>query len=160
MSDTAGLLRFYEGWPQYQRWLVESVASLNEEELAYVLAPNQRPAWLIVAHIIGTRLYWFHIVLGVGDESIEKYDSWDMDGARQRSAAELVDGLEATWEMIREALAGWTPDDLDAKFVQSDAPEYFDTRGWIIYHMLEHDVHHGGEYFMTIGTQGLPTPDM
>lgn len=157
MSNQVGLMRFYGGWAQYQEWLIESVTLLNKEQLALTIAPNQRPAWLIMAHIIGTRVGSFHEWLGEGDAELAKFDPWDADGAPPRSAAELVEGLQATWEMIRECLERWTPDDLDVVISKrgDSGP-----RGWVVWHLLEHDIHHGGEYFMTVGTHGLPTPDM
>ena len=38
-------------------------------------------------------------------------------------------------------------------------PEMF-TRQWVIWHLIEHDLHHGGEAFYTLGMNGLPTPDL
>jgi uncharacterized damage-inducible protein DinB len=34
------------------------------------------------------------------------------------------------------------------------------TRQWILWHVLEHDLRHGGELFLTLGIHGLPTPDL
>lgn len=34
------------------------------------------------------------------------------------------------------------------------------TRQWGIWHVAEHDMHHGGELFFTLGMHGLPTPDL
>jgi uncharacterized damage-inducible protein DinB len=30
------------------------------------------------------------------------------------------------------------------------------TRGWVLWHILEHDLHHGGEISLTLGAHGLP----
>src|SRR6266511_3577977 len=99
--------------------------------------------------------------MGEGDATIAAFDPWDMEDAPSRTAAELVTGLEATWQMIDDCLSRWTPEMLGDPFVR----QYPDrtstrTRGWIIWHVVEHDVHHGGELFLTLGIHGLPTPDM
>jgi uncharacterized damage-inducible protein DinB len=161
MSENEGLMAYYVGWPDYQQMLVDGIAALTPDQLALRSAPNQRPVWLIAAHIIGTRVGWFQGRLGEGDASIAAYDSWDMDGAPPRTAPELVEGLNATWAMIEGCLARWTPAMLDDPFVRQ-FPDRISTRtrGWIIWHVLEHDVHHGGELFLTLGIHGLPTPDM
>lgn len=80
------------------------------------------------------------------------------------STAELVAGLEATWGMIEKALARWTVADLGQVF---DPPasltdrerELFGpcTRQEIIWHVLRHDMHHGGELAVGMGGYGLPT---
>jgi uncharacterized damage-inducible protein DinB len=34
------------------------------------------------------------------------------------------------------------------------------TRGWIIWHVVEHDLHHGGELSLTLGMHGVPALDL
>jgi uncharacterized damage-inducible protein DinB len=34
------------------------------------------------------------------------------------------------------------------------------TRQWIIWHVLEHDLYHGGELSFALGAQGLPGIDL
>ncbi|MFL5703077.1 MAG: DinB family protein, partial [Ktedonobacteraceae bacterium] len=82
-----------------------------------------------------------------------------------RSAAELVAGLESTWQMIQDALAHWTPADLEQVFQKPylgedvpDKPRH--SRQWIIWHLLEHDLHHGGELSLALGMHGLTAIDL
>ncbi|HUZ02818.1 MAG TPA: DinB family protein [Thermomicrobiaceae bacterium] len=160
-EDRLTLRRFYQGWDAYQRLLVEAIAPLSEEQLALRAAPSLRPVWLLAAHIVGTRVGWFHGRMGEGGPEIAALDPWDAEGAPPRGAAELIDGLETTWRMIAECLDRWTPADLDATFVR-DLGDRTVTRSrqWIIWHVIEHDLHHGGELFLTLGMHGLPTPDL
>jgi uncharacterized damage-inducible protein DinB len=141
--------------------LVESIATLTPEQLALRVALVQRPAWLITAHIIGTRVGWFQTVMGEGDPTLAAFDPWDAEGAPPRTAAELVEGLEKTWEMLHACLDRWTPANLDdiITYQRGDRTRTF-TRQHIVWHIIEHDIHHGGELFLTLGTHGLPTPDL
>jgi uncharacterized damage-inducible protein DinB len=34
------------------------------------------------------------------------------------------------------------------------------SRSWVIYHVMEHDLHHGGELSLTLGIHGLPGPNL
>ena len=34
------------------------------------------------------------------------------------------------------------------------------TRQWVIWHLIEHDLHHGGEISLTLGMHGLPAPNL
>ncbi len=34
------------------------------------------------------------------------------------------------------------------------------TRPWVIWHLIEHDLHHGGEVSLTLGTHGLAAPGL
>ena len=105
-------------------------------------------------------------------------------------ATELVAGLEKTWQMIEETLARLTPADLEQVFpplseaervrhanlvepaLQPYAQMWLDrerlagevkparSRQWIIWGVLEHDIHHGSEISTTLGVHGLPVVDL
>jgi uncharacterized damage-inducible protein DinB len=88
-------------------------------------------------------------------------EQWDVPGAPPRSAAELVSGLEGTWQMIHTALARWTPANLDDVFTEvQNEQSYSFTRQWIIWSTIKHDLHHGGEVSFTLGTHHLEALDL
>ena len=106
------------------------------------------------------------------------------------TAAELVAGLEKTWQMIEGTLARLTPADLErvvppltqaererrAKLVEPALEPY--AQMWleatrlsgearpaasfqsIIWDILEHDIHHGSEISTTLGIHGLPVVEV
>src|SRR5215469_5509773 len=112
------LTPFYQGWDTYQVVLVEAIAPLSEEQLALCAAPSLRPVWLLAAHIIGSRVSSFQDSMGEGDPALAPLESWDADDAPPRTADELVQGLEATWQLIRACLDRWTPANLADTFVE------------------------------------------
>lgn len=155
------LAPFYQGWERYQQLLTTTIAPLTSEQLALRAAPALRPAWLLTAHIIGARVGWFHGLMGEGAPSLAAFDPWDADDAPPRTATELVAGLDATWRMIQNCLDRWTPAMLDDPFTRERPRGMVTrTRQWIVWHVLEHDLHHGGELFLTLGMHGLPTPEL
>lgn len=158
--DNNHLYRYYAGWDRYQDLLVDAVGNLSDEQLELRVAPTLRPIWELAAHIIGARIGWFHRIMREAPDrpDLDDMDLWDQDGALKRNATELTEGLRRSWEMIAECLARWTPDDLDEEFTTPRGSKL--TRQWIIWHVIEHDLHHGGELFFTLGMHGLPTPDL
>lgn len=152
------LIPFYQGWGRDNALLIGAIKPLSPEQLAASVAPSQRPAWLIAAHIVATRVGWFHGLMGQGNPTLLALDLWDMEDAPPRTAPELVDGLEVTWHMIEGALARWTPADLNDTFTLRDGATV--TREWVIWHVIEHDLSHGGELYLTLGAHGLATPDL
>jgi len=77
---------------------------------------------------------------------------------------ELAAGLEATWGMIAGTLARCIVADLGHVFnppaTLSEAERQIfgpSTRQEIIYHVLRHDIHHGGELAVGMGGYHLPT---
>jgi uncharacterized damage-inducible protein DinB len=159
-SPALTLAPFYRGWEDYQRLLIAALAPLTPEQLALHDGAAQRPVWLLAAHIIGTRIGWFRR-MGEGRADLDPLDRWDDDAAPPRTAAELIDGLERSWSLIAACLDRWTPADLDTPFTyqRPDGP-MTRTRQWIIWHLIEHDLHHGGELSLTLGNHGLTAPDL
>ena len=154
------LLSFYKGWDTYQALLIKALAPLSSEELALRAAPHLRSVGENVAHIISGRVSNF-LVMGEAGTEMALLETWDVRGAPPRSATELVGGLESTWQMIQSALARWTPADLEDVFVDGEgeqAPRI--TRQSIIWSTIKHDLHHGGEVSLTLGTHNVEALDL
>ena len=154
-NDTS-LATLYKGWDVYQEQLVKAITPLAAEQLALRAAPQLRSVGMIAAHVVGARVRWFHRLMGEGSVDIHLLGTWDRPEAPIRSAAELVEGFEESWQLIQNSLAHWTLADLDHAFEGTySGEEYSFTRQWIIWHVIEHDLHHGGEISLTLGAHGL-----
>jgi uncharacterized damage-inducible protein DinB len=162
MTETQTTLEtFYAGWQTYQGHLVKAVAPLSPEQLALRAAPNLRSIGELATHIVRTRAGWFHHAIGEGTDETALYMAWNAPDMPPPSAAELVGGLEATWRMMQDALARWTPAVLAQPFQRDrNGQAYTLTRQWIIWHLIEHDLHHGGELCFSLGMHGLEAPDI
>ena len=150
-----------EGWQNYQKRLCEALAPLSLDQLALCAAPNLRSIDELTRHIIGVRADWFHEVLSEGDEDFGAYSRWDLPDSPPRPARELVRGLEATWQAMQEALARFTSADLQENIQNEHRGKiYTFTRGWVVWHVIEHDLHHGGEIAYSLGMHGIKAPDI
>jgi len=156
------LAPFYKGWDVYQRHLVTVITPLSPEQLALRAAPHLRSIGENAAHIIAARAGWLHYVLEKGDEHLVSLASWDLTDQPARSAAELVKELEATWQVMQDALNHWTSADLAGIVHDTDenGEDQAFTRQWVIWHLIEHDLHHGGELSFTLGMHGLAGIDL
>lgn len=160
VEQQINLLTFYKGWNAYQALLIKAIAPLSSDQLALRVAPHLRSIGENVAHIISGRVSNF-LVMGEAGAEIAPLEKWDEDGAPPRSAAELVSGLEATWQMIQTTLVRWTPANLDDVFVDGqgeNAPHF--TRQSIIWSTIKHDLHHGGEVSLTLGAHHVEALDL
>ncbi|HEX6796545.1 MAG TPA: DinB family protein [Ktedonobacterales bacterium] len=150
-----------EGWHAYQTQLSAALAPLTPEQLVLRAAPDLRSIEELGCHIIGVRAGWFHNILGEGDDAFGAYHEWDTPDAPARTANELVDGLTATWQAMQAALARFTPDDVAETVTGERKGHTFAyKRGWVVWHVLEHDLHHGGEISYSLGMHGLVAPDL
>lgn len=147
---------FYKGWEDHQRRLIHAIAPLSSEQLALRAAPHLRSVGVIAAHIIASRVAQFHRILGEGSADIAPLVRWDDDDQPMRTAAELVSGLELTWQLMQTAIARWTPADLmETIHWQWRGQAYTYSRPSLIWSALKHDIHHGGELSLTLGIHGL-----
>ena len=162
MADDDTLLSgFLKEWLIYQDHLVAALAPLSATQLALGAAPRLRTIGVLAAHIIAARVWWFHYSLGEGGPELAPMVQWDDDGAPPRSADELVGGIAATWQVMQEAMGRWTPADL-AEVVRREVrgKERVYKRSWVVWHIIEHDLHHGGEISLALGMHGLAAPDI
>jgi uncharacterized damage-inducible protein DinB len=158
MSETSETLAFFiQGWRYHQYQLSKALAQLEPAQLALRAAPHLRSIEELACHIIAVRAGWLHYNLGEGGEELAAFDAWAEPGSPPRSAHELVNGLEQTWQVIQEVLERYTLADLQST-VQDEwkGQIYTLTRGWVIWHVMEHDLHHGGEIAYSLGIHGLP----
>lgn len=150
-----------EGWQAYQARLSEVLAPLTPEHLALRAAMHLRSIDELACHIISVRAGWFHNILGEGDDAFGSFHEWDQPDTPARNARDLVNGLAATWQVMQEALARSTPASL-AEVVTGERKgrTFAYKRGWVVWHVLEHDLHHGGEIGYSLGMYGLKAPDL
>jgi uncharacterized damage-inducible protein DinB len=156
MHEIPGLtLAVVEGWRAYQTALVQALAPLNRDQLDLQASPETRRVGVIAAHVVGARARWFKALMGEGGEAFESFGRWDGADAPSRTAAELVGALETTWAGMHAAIARWTPEEWAQTWPGEDTDEpAVITRQWVIWHLIEHDVHHGGQISLTLRVHG------
>ena len=153
---------FYTGWETYQDLLISALAPLTPEQLALHAGNELRTIGGIARHMIGARARWMHAALDNNvSAELDAMRRFDAADAPAYTAEELVTGLQTTWTAIRDAVARWTPAEMAAPFTRTrDDRTYTYTRQWVIWHLIEHDLHHGGEISLTLGMHGLVAPDL
>ncbi len=149
------LITFYQGWGTYQRMLVDVITPLSPEQISL---PVSSPRWTVgrtVQHIVANRVWWFQLWMGQGSTTLTHLMHWDPNETEAPTVIDvndLVVALKASWDMISDALTRWTAADLEqiishpTTLSEEDLQIFGDTqRQWIIWHVLEHEIHHGGE---------------
>lgn len=162
MSEPSSLASFYEGWSDLSAELGSVVRPLDARQLELRAGPEQRMAGAIVKHMVEARAFWFGVVLGVDEPAFTDYLDWGDDGTLP-PAGDLASGLEATMRGIVDQLDRWTPEEFAEEFQSAQGTAACGrasfSRRWVTWHVLEHDLVHGGELFLTLGTHHLAVPD-
>ena len=164
---------FYEGWAEYQRRLLDVIRPLTDEQVKLRPVPEHYAIWQLASNMVGGRVHWFHDVLGEGDPALRQVfrvatmtvpglpledAGWEDDEDHPRAASVLVDAFEKTWSMIYDCLQRWTAEDLRVEFTR-ERPGRIQrvSRGWVIWHVMEHELQHGTEIALILRGHGLPT---
>jgi uncharacterized damage-inducible protein DinB len=159
------LAEFHRGWEVYQGRLVGAIAPLDQAQLNLTAAPHLWSVRMLACHIIAARAWWLYHWMGEGATEFGQMVGWDEDEALPtRPAAEIVRGLDESWSVIKSGLERWSADDLKKEFVRpipNDAGERPKRAGqWIVWHLVEHDLHHGGEISFSLGMHGVKGLDL
>ncbi|MBP6469822.1 MAG: DinB family protein [Chloroflexi bacterium] len=161
MTPISTLAVIYENWQIYQKKLRDCIAPLTSEQLLLQPAAHMWPLGQIAQHIISVRAGWFSGTLQDDDKAMTAYMEWGQRESPDRSAAELAHGLDETWAFIEARLQRWTADDCTKTFPDEWNGQVWQvSRSWVIYHVMEHDLHHGGEVSLLLGMNGLQTLDL
>ncbi len=159
------LMTFYKGWGTYQKMLAEVLTQLNAEQLALPASSDHWTVGMIAQHVIANRVWWFQFWMGEGSADLTPIAHWDPSDKAWTPVddpATLLAGLESSWQLVADCLDRWTATDLGESFqppsvMSEEEREMYGefSRGWIIWHVLEHEIHHGGEISLTLGNHGI-----
>jgi len=148
----------YQGWHEYQKTLIKAIAPLTPDQLSLRTAPELLSVGEIAAHIVQSRAAWFYFVMQEGGEELKTIGKWKVrDEEVSQNIEEIIQGLEYTWTRMQEIINGWTAEDWAMSWPDEDDKSTPDilTRPWIIWHLIEHDLSHGGEISIILGSHGL-----
>lgn len=153
------VIDFYSGWEKHNALVVKAVSPLDEEQLSWSPAPHMWPVRRLANHIVAARAWWFGGWMGEETETLTPLiDYDDADDADERDAKTVVDALNASWASLATCLHRWTEADLDENFQRpqpnKEGARPWRTRRYIVWHVAEHDLHHGGEISIILGMHG------
>ena len=137
-------------WKQVRRELIWTVDQFSDAELSYVPFQGSWPVGEIILHIASAEEGWFQYVVrgelsGWPEFGLEKYS--DLESIKKllnrvhEGTEEFLDGVE-TPDLERAVDLPWSGNTNTASL------------GWIIWHVLEHEIHHRGELSLILGLLG------
>ena len=138
--------------------LLRVVVHLTEAQMNMRIAPNVRSLGEQAEHIVLGRALWVHKV--VDDPSLEPMMNWDEPDDPTRSAAEVVVGLQHTWQILRAYIEPSTTDTVDPGIPGTVSEQEKEKDGLrTVWGMLDHDLCHAGELALMLGVLGFETPE-
>ena len=140
--------RVFESWQDYQEALKRAIAPLTEAQLQRRLRTGLRTPGEIAEHIVFGRALHVYRTLGEGAAELTPLLRWEDADDSPHTAAEILHGLELTWQFITDCLMRGSPTDT----IPAEEALIMQT----IWGLLDHDLPHAGELLLLLGADGMP----
>jgi hypothetical protein len=140
--------RAFESWRDYQEALKRAIAPLTEEQLQRRLIPGRRTSGEIAEHIVFGRALHLQRTLGETAAELAPLLRWEDADDPPHSAAEILHGLELTWQFITAYLMRGSPTDAIS---EEEVPIR-----QAIWGLLDHDLPHAGQLSLLLRADGMP----
>ncbi|MGD8456767.1 MAG: DinB family protein [Anaerolineales bacterium] len=136
----------FSHWEQVRSDLMQTIDKFSQDELTFTPFDSAWPAGQIMLHIADCEDNWLH---GVVRGEFEPWIGYPLE--EHPTKADILDVLNAARSRTIPYLQSLDERNLDQKYMV-EGEEY--TLKWIIWHVLEHEIHHRGELSLILGILG------
>ena len=147
--------RLFGHWADVRKGLYQALDLLTVEQLAFRPRPGLWSLHETVCHIAGTEASWFRVYVTHELADWKETDYQPGDYPTQADLKALLSEIHARIETI------YLPDRdarLSEKVILPWGPEV--SHEWVVWHVLEHEIHHRGEIYLMLGLMGIEAPDV
>jgi uncharacterized damage-inducible protein DinB len=139
--------RIVKHWEQVHCDLMATIGMFAESELTYIPFDGSWAVGQIMLHIADCEDNWLHGVVR------QEYKPWVVYNLADYPSKEMIitklnqahDRTEAFFKNLDET-------DLDKVYTTPNGESF--SLGWIIWHVIEHEIHHRGELSLALGLLG------
>jgi uncharacterized damage-inducible protein DinB len=141
-------------WAEVRQGLLQALDKLTRAQLSFVPREGLWSLGKVARHIADAEEGWFRYAVA------REYEEWPAPytakeyptvASIKALLTEVHERTEAYLETVDEAA-------LD-RVIETPWGENLSLR-WIVWHVLEHEIHHRGEIFLMLGLLGLEAPDI
>jgi uncharacterized damage-inducible protein DinB len=142
------LSKVFSHWKQVRGDLLSTIDKFEDEELSFAPFESSWSAGQIMLHIGDAEEGWFRRVVS---REIDEWPDYNLD--KYPTTESIKAKLDEIHDRTEDLLDSLELDDLD-RVIQSPWSEYRFSLGWIIWHVLEHEIHHRAELSLILGLLG------
>ena len=150
------LFDIYRQWETDLRpYTVDALRRMAPEQLAYKPEGWHSSAWDLADHMVGCEWIWI-------SRNVLQRAPWGTRWQANRFGS--MDQLLAFWEQVHGETVEWMKSVPAAELEREIAMPYEGmptaTVQWLVYHVMEHEIHHRGQIFMLMRMQGITPPEI
>ena len=144
----------FRHWDEVREGLYQALSKLTDAQLGFVPREGLWSLGSVVCHIATGEEHWFQYY--IAGKRPERGSSYDL--ASYPTVSDLKDLLETVHARTDAHLETLSASDLDQEVSLPWGAKT--TLRWVVWHVLEHEIHHRGEVFLMIGLLGMEAPDI
>jgi uncharacterized damage-inducible protein DinB len=143
-------------WDEVRSGLLRAVDLLTDAQLDFTPRPELRTVRQVLVHIAEAEEGWFRYVV---EQKTKSWDEAKIKKASYPTVASLKRLLTDVHDRTDALLKTLPVEELDGLRQNPWGGSPVSVR-WIIWHVLEHEIHHRGELFLMLGLMGMQGPDI
>ena len=146
-------LQLFDHWAEVRRGLLQALDMLTDAQLDFVPGPGLWSLGTVARHIASAEEGWFRYRVTHEAVGFPVYSQADYP-----TVADIKQLLTEVHARTERFLAGVDAAELERQVPTGDGIS--DSLRWIIWHVLEHEIHHRGEIYLMLGLLGMEAPDV
>ena len=143
----------FEHWTSVRAGLYEALDQLTDEQLDFVPREGMWSLGIVAGHIAHAEEAWFrHWMTGM-TEGPPEYTLQDYP---------TVESIKALLAKVHDRTDAYL-ETLDVVDLEETFETVWGQKGsirWVVWHVLEHEIHHRGEIYLKMGLLGMEAPDV
>jgi uncharacterized damage-inducible protein DinB len=145
----------YNHWRNVRAGLFEALDKLSDAQLDFKAGEGLWSLKETACHIAGAEEGWFRYIV---THEIKGWEEADFKATDYPTVVSIKRLLSEVHERTESFLfpAG---DSIQSQSVQLPWGSQT-TVGWVVWHVLEHEIHHRGEIYLMLGLMGIEAPDV
>ena len=143
-------------WSHVRKGLVQALGQLTDDQLGFSPGEGLWTVGEVATHIASSEDSWLDCAMTHG--KVETWPAGRFNAEDYDTVGELEALLAECHARCETFMARLDADGLDRKVGLPWGP--FVSVGWILWHILEHEIHHRGEVYLMLGMQGMEAPDV
>ena len=144
------LYELYPHWETRTNKILKSLETRTPYELDFKFRPNMRSLGNLYRHIIAAEIYWMEdVVAGRGNKFAE------LDEKEFYNSKTITDKWHSVRNRSQELVRPYSLSDSKKQFTVGKRQV---TLGYVLWHVVEHEIHHSGQISAMLRAQNLTSP--
>ena len=145
------LYELYPHWETRTNRILQSLETRTPYELEYKFHPNMRSLGNLYRHIIAAEIYWMEDVVGERGKNFSELDEKEFYNSKT-----ILDEWQSVRNRSQEIVKPYSLSDLKKTFLTPRKKSV--ELSYILWHVVEHEIHHSGQISAMLRAQNINSP--